>query len=84
MSQDRAILVIGPSRVSDLGRGAAVGSTSRHDTPPLTPRSAWLTRRLARSPCHARICPLGQHACREGLPASEVVAAILRLEATPA
>lgn len=60
------------------------GSTSPDDTPPLTTRSALMSRRLACSPCHARRCPLGHHACLEGLPAGEVLAAIDRLDARPA
>lgn len=58
------------------------GSTSPDDTPPLTSRSALLSRRLACSPCHARICPLGHQDCLEGLPASDVLAAVERLEAS--
>lgn len=60
------------------------GSTSPDDTPPLTRRRALVTRRLSCSPCHARACPLGHHACLEGLTATEVLAALDRLDAAPA
>lgn len=60
------------------------GSTSPDDTPPLTTRRALLTRRLPCSPCHARACPLGHHACLDGLPAPTVLAALDGLEAAPA
>lgn len=60
------------------------GSTSPDDTPPLTTHRVLLTRRLSCSPCHARACPLGHHACLEGLPATDVLAALDGLEAAPA
>lgn len=55
------------------------GSTSPDDTPPLADAAAIVTHRLACSPCHARICPLGHTNCLAEIAPAEILAAIGRL-----
>jgi heptosyltransferase-2 len=49
------------------------GSTSPSDTPPLSSRSETVSIGLPCSPCHARECPLGHHACMTDLLPAEVI-----------
>ncbi len=52
------------------------GSTSPEHTPPRAAQARVLTLRLACSPCFARECPLGHHACLRELAAGTVHAAL--------
>ena len=58
---------------------AIYGSTSPHNTPPLTEASELVWLGLDCSPCHKRECPLGHLDCMNGLDAARVQAAADRL-----
>lgn len=58
---------------------AIYGSTSPHNTPPLTETSELVWLGLDCSPCHKRECPLGHLDCLNRLDVSRVLAAADRL-----
>jgi heptosyltransferase-2 len=60
---------------------AIYGSSSPAFTPPLTARSAVVSRSLPCSPCFARECPLGHLDCLKGLGIGTVLAAIDEIRA---
>ncbi|WP_423823117.1 lipopolysaccharide heptosyltransferase II [Salinisphaera sp. SPP-AMP-43] len=53
------------------------GSTDPDYAPPLTTESQRLWRGMDCSPCRARECPLGHHACLEDMPVADVLSACL-------
>ncbi|MGD9912501.1 MAG: lipopolysaccharide heptosyltransferase II [Rhizobiaceae bacterium] len=60
---------------------AIFGSTSPDNTPPLTEARELVTLRLACSPCHARVCPLGHMNCLNHISVEQVLVAADRLTA---
>ena len=61
---------------------AIYGSTSPDNTPPLTARAEIVSLRLACSPCHQKVCPLGHLDCLNKLDISLVGEAARRLGVT--
>lgn len=60
---------------------AVYGSTSPDNTPPLSPRAEAISLRLACSPCHQKVCPLGHFDCLNRLSPDLVGEAAQRLRA---
>lgn len=58
---------------------AVYGSTSAENTPPLSDRAEIVSLKLACSPCHEKICPLGHLDCLEKLEPPAVAAAAERV-----